>query len=223
VNDDATDDTTGWLEAIEAHMTALVGPAPSVHRELTADGVHVDIRAAAAGGARDFHLLYTLGVSARPMRVPDGVDSTPYIELAVLLPSSWPLTPDAWSHERWYWPVRGLGYLAGLPHRNQSWLGALHTIANGSPPKPFAPDTALCGFVLLPWMTFEPEAALIAMPGGRTVEVLTLVPLHGDELELKLRRGPQALFDRLTAADVDDVIDPARPSVAAATPRGARR
>jgi len=51
------------------------------------------------------------------------------------------------------------------------WSG--HTVPNGDPPEPYAPNTKLCG-------------ALIAPP-------VAVWPLHADEMELKLDKGLEAL------------------------------
>jgi len=213
----------GWVEAIEEHIAEHVAPAETVFHELVSDLVHLDVHMVPAGGDRDFHLLFTTGVSSLPMSVPEGVESTPYVELAVLLPASWPLTQQAWSDERWYWPVRALKALGRLPHEYQTWLGSLHTIPNGDPAAPYASNTSLSGMLLLPWVSLPPEASQVPVPGGHTVDILTLIPIHTDEMEFKLRHGGQALFRKLADAELNDVLDPARPSAVTPPPPRKRR
>jgi hypothetical protein len=43
--------------------------------------------------------------------------------------------------------------------------------------------------------------------------LLSLLPLYAEEMKLKLDHGARALLERLNAAGVDDVIDPARPNL----------
>lgn len=52
-------------------------------------------------------------------------------------------------------------------------------------------------------------------PDGHAVRFWSLLPLHADEMDYKLRYGVDALAERLEAAGVSDVVDLARPSAVA--------
>jgi hypothetical protein len=140
---------------------------------------------------RPFYTLATSGMSERPMRAPS--DGRAYAELVLALPPDWPMEPEAFEDERRYWPFRLLQTLATLPHQFETWLWIGHTVPNGDPPEPYAPDTGLCCAMLGP--------------------ALTVLALHRDEMEAKLEGGMEALIDPLDQAGVTELLDPARPSV----------
>lgn len=111
---------------------------------------------------------------------------------------------------------------AELPHRFDSVLWVGHTVPNGDPPEPYAAGTALCGAILsAPFLT--PETFVELPVGERRVSFLAVVPLHADEMELKLNRGADALFDRLDGADITEALAVSRPSATARRRRFGRR
>lgn len=206
-------------EVIEQHVERSIGPIEMVYHEIISDLVHVDIYWVRATEERPFHVLVTGGMSAMPMTLPEGVEASPFAELVVLLPPSWPMEQEAWKDERHYWPIRWLKILARLPHEYGTWLGFGHTIPNGDPAAPFAPDTGLCGMLVLPSLSLAPEVQRVPRPEGGTIDLWTLWPLHEDEMSYKLREGVNALIDRMEEAGLGDVIDPARPSIVGPPPR----
>ncbi|WP_327003403.1 suppressor of fused domain protein [Dactylosporangium sp. NBC_01737] len=46
------------------------------------------------------------------------------------------------------------------------------------------------------------------------IDLLALVPLHADEMAVKVRRGTDALIDVLDRGGVNELLDPSRPSFA---------
>jgi hypothetical protein len=210
-------------ESISQHISAAIGPIELVYHELVSHFVHVDVHWVKATESRPFHVLVTSGMSALPMTLPEGLPFARHAELMALLPESWKLQQDAWRDERWYWPIRWLKILARLPHEHQTWLGSGHTVPNGDPPEPFAPDTSLCCMLLAKATSLPPEAQSMTLPDGSPLEFFALYPLHENEMLCKLVEGTDALLDKLDAARVSDVIDPLRPSVAGPPPRKKRR
>lgn len=203
-----------WMQAIERHIANYVAPADNVFHEIVSDLVHIDVHVVPPGATHPFWFLFTTGMSARPMTVPEDADVTPYAELSILLPPTWQCSQEAFKDERWYWPVRWLKVLARLPHEYATWLGSCHTIPNGNPPRPFAPDTALAGMMLLRSLSLPPEVHEIPL-GDLTVDLFTLWPVTADELEYKLDRGSDALIDKFEERELSDIVDPARRSVLA--------
>src|SRR5678815_2391441 len=201
-----------WGEAIDAHIARHVAPAEHVFHEIVSERVHIDVHVVSPGDSHPYWLLYTTGMSARPMTVPDGYDATPYAELSIMLPPSWQCNAESFKDERWYWPIRWLKQLARLPHEYATWLGPCHTIPNGEPPRPFADGTKLCGMLVLRSITLPVEFQTVSL-GDVEVDLFTLWPLTADEMKFKLDRGADALIDKFEAADLSDIIDPARPSV----------
>jgi hypothetical protein len=122
------------------------------------------------------------------------------------------VTPPPPDLERWYWPIRWLKTLARLPHEYKTWLSAGHTVPNGDPPQPFAPETKLCCWLLLPPVSVPSAAREIAHTDGRTIHVHALHALHPAELSLKLNKGLDPLLDAFDRARVSEVLTIDRPS-----------
>lgn len=206
------DDAT--IAAVGAHLERHIGPVETVFHEIVSDLVHVDIHMVLPAPDRPYAALMTSGMSDRPMTLPAELDGelSPHAEICLLLPPDWPLDEDAWQDERHYWPIRWMKVLARFPHEYDSWLGAWHTMPNGDPPEPVAPGSPFVGVMIAPPLTPPPEFGTLELPDGRVVTVLTFLPLHADEMELKVRSGADPLLEALDAAGVGDVLDGARPS-----------
>ena len=103
--------------------------------------------------ARPFYKLITSGMSQKPMNVSEKSANYQFAELVICLPSNWNMDQNAWRedlNEIHYWPVRWLKTLARLPHEYGTWLGYYHTIPNGDPAQPYAPNTKLSGMMICP-------------------------------------------------------------------------
>jgi hypothetical protein len=153
-------------------------------------------------------------MSSAPMRVRERgePERLEHAELCMLLPRDWPVgEPGA---DEAQWPLGILVDLARIPHAFDSWFGAGHVVANGSPPEPLAPETRFVGSILLP-----PR-----LPGWRfesfrvnedvTIRFLAVVPLLPDELAFAERAGNAALARALAGAGVTERLDPERASIA---------
>ncbi len=210
---------TACVDEIENHMARFFGPVANVFHELVSDKIHIDVHFIPPTPERNHWTLFTTGMSALPMTVPDGAEDFQYAEVMIFLPASWKMeklgeSPPPADLERWYWPVRWLKKLARLPHDYNTWLGTLHTIPNGDPPRPFSPDTKLCGWVLIPPFSAGDEAQSVNVSDGRVVHFYSLYALHANEMELKLKKGGEALLEALSKEHASEVLNVARPSVA---------
>lgn len=203
-------------EEVEAHLGSVFGEPATVFHEIVSDAIHLDVHVVQPAPGRDWWTLFTTGMSALPMTVPDGYDALRYAELVLKLPASWPVetivTTPPQDVEPWYWPIRGLKDLARLPHDYETWLGMGHTVPNGDPPEPFAPNTGLCAWLLLPPLGVSDDARAHPLSDGSILNTYVVHGLHRDELELKLTQGMDALLDRFDSAKVREVLEPARPS-----------
>ena len=207
------------IDALTAHVERHVGPIGMVYHELVSPHVHVDVHHVAPTDERPWHVLFTTGMSERPMTVPAGAEEFRFAELMVCLPAEWPVSQEAFADERNYWPVQWLKALARFPHEYGSWLGFGHTIPNGDPPAPVAPGTSLCGMLLLPPGGMPEEAWTCRVDAERTVHLWSLMPIHADEMKYKLRHGTDDLLEKFEAADVSFVVDAGRPSALAGAKR----
>jgi hypothetical protein len=194
------------IDAVTDHIETHLGPFDTVIHEIVSPTVHMDLMVVPPSEERPYNVVVTCGMAEREMAAPE--DDLRRAELFVLLPADWPLEDeDMMQDERKWWPLRMLKTLARLPHEYDTWLWSGHTVPNGDPPAPYAEDTQLCGAIVLPAMGV-PEA----FEQLDDIRFLMVLPLHADEMQLKLDRGSDALMDRLDAAGVDPVIDPSRPS-----------
>ncbi|HEL7752223.1 TPA: suppressor of fused domain protein [Stenotrophomonas maltophilia] len=204
------------IEAIGAHIERHLGPVSGVFHEIISDLVHIDVHVVPATEEFPYLRLVTSGMSDLPMTVPDEVDADVprYMELMVTLPADWPISQDAFEDERNYWPVRLLKGLARLPHEYDTWLGFGHTIPNGHPSEPYAPGVGFDGAIVLPPVTPPEDFAELALEDGKVISFMTIIPLYPEEMDLKLKKGAEALLDRFDAKNIQDVIEPGRVNVA---------
>ncbi len=201
------------IAALREHLRARLGPSRELPAPPGAAG-SITLEVFEPADETEPVTVVTLGASATPMTLPPGVEQPARFELLLRLPRSWPLASAATTLERREgWPLHWLRAMAQLPVCFGSWLGPGHTIPNGDPPKPFAEGTELASFVLAPPACLEEGEELVATPDG-PVLLLAALPITSGELTLLLERGGPALFERLVAAGVDDVLELARPSVA---------
>lgn len=201
------------LEEISDHITAHLGPVASVFHEIMSDTVHIDVHVVLPTEDFPYVRMVTSGMSDLPMAVEH--DDTPrHLELIATLPGDWKLDQASFEDERWYWPIRLLKQLARFPHKHATWLGWGHSMPNGDPPEPYAPGTGLCGVVLLPSVTVPDGFDTLRIDADKQIQFLAIVPLYKEEMDLKLRKGTDALLEQLGKRDLSDIIDPTRVNVA---------
>ncbi|RZL08607.1 MAG: suppressor of fused domain protein [Hymenobacter sp.] len=210
------------IEAISAHIEQHIGAIGSVLHELLSDQVHIDVHIVAPSADYPFYTLVTSGMSDRPMHLPAGTtpadDLPAYLELCILLPSTWPLPAPgepmgkAFEDESAYWPIRWLKLLARFPHEYHTWLGYGHTLPNGKDAAPFADATGFGCMLLLPAISLPEEFRELRISPEKTVHFLNLYPLYREEMELKLQAGTDALLDRFEEYNISDVVDVSRPN-----------
>jgi len=197
-----------WASHLEDHL----GASGDVFHELVSDVIHLDVLRYPPAPGRPFHVLVTQGMSALPMTVPEGFEEVRHAELMIALPESWVLEGEESSEDRWFWPVRMLKFIARLPHLYETWIGSAHTIPNGDPAEPYAPNTKLCGAIIgapesLPDSVIECDTA-----PGKKVFLYAVYPIHQDEMDFKLANGSDALMQKMADRKVSMVIDPERRS-----------
>lgn len=201
----AGDDSS--IEKITSHIESCIGPISGVFHEIISDQVHLDIHIVAPTEERDFYTLVTSGMSDRPMTVPPGAEELRYAELVFHLPSTWKMDQADFKDEKNYWPLRWLKIAARMPHEYNTWLCAGHTLPNGDPPKPFAPNTKLCCLMLMgPVFCGEGMGQLVVSP-KKTIQFYQAFPIYKEEMELKLAEDMDALLQALVAANIDDLFD----------------
>lgn len=205
---------TEMLAAFEQHVKMYVGEPASVFHEIASSVVHVDVHVTYPTPARNYYTLMTSGMSDLPMAVPPGLEDARYAELVMALSPTWELSESVIDDEEHSWPVRLMRYLARFPHLYATWLGEGHTIPNGDPPEPLAPNTLLAGVLCAPPLLYGPEFPQLIVNPQKTVHFLALVPLYTEEMDYKLANGTDALLDQLDAHGVNELLDEQRVNIA---------
>ncbi len=208
------------IEIISQHIEKYIGPVATVFHELVSDLVHIDVHLVAPDEGRDFYTLVTSGMSDRAMSAPS--NDYEYAEMVLQLPPDWRLSQEDFNDENNYWPIRWMKQLARLPHEYSTWIGVGHTVPNGDPPQPFAKNTGLTNWMLLPPIHFPAEFAQLPFGEDKTINFLQMFALHTDELQLKLEHGADALIEKFEAAQLSSVLEPARASVVGGAPKKRR-
>ena len=201
-------------ELITAHVERHIGPVAQIIHDTARGNLQVDILHVPPDGKRDYHVLATSGMSDRPMHAPEGSQDCRYAELYLCLPASWVLVAQNFNNARNYWPIRLLQMLGRFPHVFGAWLWIYHTVPNSDPPRPYAEGTSLCGAMLGPPISLPMDFASLQRPGSPAIHFFSVLPLHQEEMEFKVKNSGESLLAHLFKQGVmADVVDPARKSV----------
>jgi hypothetical protein len=198
---------------IEQHIEKHIGKIETVYHELVSDLVHVDVFFIKPTPQKNHITLVTSGMSSRAMKAPPQAEKWQYAELLICLPPDWPLNDEALEDERKYWPIRQLKMLARLPHEYDTWLWYGHTIPNGNPAQPFASNTKLSGIILALPTLLPKEFITLEIDEHKTIVFFSILPIHADETNMKLKKGADALFEQFDKHGVNELLDIQRPSV----------
>ena len=207
-------------------MASAFGEASWVWHEVVSTCVHVDVHVVAPTPARPLWVVYTTGMSGREMAIPQAARDakmTPYAELVIGLPANWPLSNskrfallDEADHAT-HWPIKVVKYFARFPHDYATWLGVGHTVPNGDPPVPFADGMPFTGVIFLPPVGLLPGPWRVPSLDGREIQLLSPIPIYGDEMDFKLKNGLDAMLDAFDRHGVTSILSPQRKSVALST------
>jgi hypothetical protein len=195
------------IDAISEHIEKHVGEVDLVFHELISDKVHVDVHFVKPSAKFPFNVLVTSGMSDLPMTVPEGLEQFKYAELCVLLPADWKIDEASFNDENNYWPVRWLKTIARFPHDYKTWIGHGHTIPNGENADPFAENTKLGCMLLLPSILLGEEFSTLKINDEKVISFYCLMPIYKEEMQLKLKKGTDALLDKFDEFDISEIID----------------
>ena len=201
------------IEDISDHIEKHIGKVEMVFHELVSDQVHIDIHWVKPTKERPYHTLVTSGMSDKPMNTPEEIEGHDYTELSICLPEEWKISDEYFKDEKNYWPVRWLKILGRFPHEYNTWISYGHTIPNGDPAEPFAENTKLNTMLLLPSTIFPEEFQTLKLK-DKEINFYTLYPLYTEEVNLKLKKGVEALFPGLDKIEITDVVQVDRPNTA---------
>lgn len=206
-----------YAEAVIKHFEALFpGRKTFVFHELISDLVHIDVNIMEPTPEADYYVLYTTGMSDRPMTLPEEIsdrEDWKYAELYLFLPGDWDLGQPGGldsdlPYER-YWPIQMLKFLARFPHEYHTWLGWGHTIPNGPDYTPICDGVGFGGAVLV----WGDRLDRVETEDGHGVMLFGLVPAYKEEIEYKLKYGMEGLDQKFREGNLPMVLDIHRPNL----------
>ena len=198
-------------EIIE-HFATYYGPVDSVSQNEVAGGlVAISIHKVPPEVNNDPWILFTTGMSDRPLSVPTGYRGDRYAELVIRLPGDWPMTRDALNDYVNSWPFEWLRRAAHYFHNRDTWIGSAYgLVVNGDPPEPLAPGLTFDSMLLV---SVGQDHERIVLRDGREVGVYSLIALYPAEREFGTRAGLQMLNQRIHTLERPGVVDLSRPCV----------
>jgi len=157
-------------------------------------------------------IIFTSGMSEKPLTVPEGCEEFRYAEVMMYLPADWPVNPELTDRAR-SWPWIWLRAIAHYTHERGTWLGDwTTTFANEEPPQPLDPSTQFTGFVLATNFGLEGFRS----DDGRFVNIVTAMPVYTEELALAQQEGGTVeLLKRFKKYGIGPGLRPGRRNVGA--------
>jgi ribosomal protein S27AE len=98
-------------------------------------------------------------------------------------------------------------------HGNKQWFSIGHTFGNGHPPKPFAKNTDLCGFLFrFPYKELPPTFCELKI-GRKPVYFLQILPIYKEEMEYIIQNGSVEFDKRLLEKKIPEYLELQRVNV----------
>jgi hypothetical protein len=198
---------------IDEHIRKYFGDAKNVFHELLPVKIHVDLHMVEPDAVRNYYSIVTSGLSTLPMNTPPNYPQFKYSELYMCLPKDWKMSQEDFKDEDNYWPFRCLKFLARFPHEYKTWIWNMHTIPHENPMRPFARNTKLsCALISTPKRISE-KAYKLRINQDKTIYFHSVLPIHPEEMEYKLKYGAEPLLQRFETNQIDELLDIQRKSV----------
>ena len=200
--------SASYRQEIVAHIEKHLGPITATFRREDSDSP-IDLLWLRPGANRPYHTLITLGLSDRPMDIPDDVankNAAERAELMIMLPPEWNISPDNLKSEQGYWPIAWLTMLADFARAPGNWLGTGYVFPNGEPMSEIA-DTPFSGILVLPpFVSHAHEACVFHSRDGTRLNLYALIPLYPGEIELKTAQGLDVLLERFDESGINSEV-----------------
>jgi hypothetical protein len=201
------------LNAITRHIEKCFGSNFFVLHERKSTTVHIDVNVILPSPTQPYYSLLTSGMSDLGMQGARG--PVKLAEVCLSLPSDWPISKNdmEWATPEYFWPIAVLKQVARYPHLHGTTLSRNHTIGSIDRPEPIDPAGRFVGLILREPVTLPKGAEQLKTDDGRDIKYLGIIPLFRDELAFKLEHGSGALEDKLSAANVTELLNTHRQSV----------
>lgn len=202
------------VEIIDNHLDQFFDEDAEivVFDEIESEIIHRDIYFIKATNDRPYHILFSCGMSALPMKIPDDIESSDLVEIMILLPKEWNLEYESFSDEKNYWPIRIMKEIMIAPHKNESWFGFGHTFAHEDNEE-FAEGIGFNSIMLASSMELSDEFTQIELENRKVIDIYTLIPLYNEELEFKKKNGANALLERFDNFGIEEIVKIGRKNV----------
>ena len=202
--------SASYRQEIIAHIEKHLGPITATFRREDSDSP-VDLLWLRPSANRPYHTLVTLGLSDRPMDIPDSVPQKTMgerAELMIMLPPEWNISPDNLNSEQGYWPIAWLTMLADFARTPGNWLGTGYVFPNGDPMTEIA-DTPFSGVLVLPPFVSHPhEYYAFHSRDGTRLNLYAFIPLYPGEIDLKSEQGLDVLLEHFDKTGINsEVVD----------------
>lgn len=216
------EDSGRYLEEVEAHFDSLFpGRESFVYHEIVSDLVHIDIHVMVPTEEQPFYVVYTTGMSDRPMSIPHEFSkeerkNLELSELYLFLPGDWVLGgPGKTAKDispAHFWPIQMLKFLARFPHMYQTWLAYGHTLPNGPEYAPLDSSVGFGGAVI---NCGDGPLSTLTARDGRLLHLYQVIFAYKEEIEYKLKYGMEGLNQVFQEQDMSPILDPKRPNYCA--------
>ncbi len=200
---------TDHYELVDRHICKHFNDADiNVFHEIPTLDIHLDVYHIRPKKA-EFAVLLTAGMSSIAMNVSEVANNPQaykFAELMTLIPKDVDFGKMYPAGTKYDWIISMLKQSAKFPHFYNTWIGVGHTLQADEDMKPYSSDTAYCGCLLLPTMTFSKDFQKIHSPKG-TINIYGLFPLYKEELEFKIGHGFNAFMTFLVKNNTKEIID----------------
>ena len=205
--------SASYRQEIVAHIEKHLGPITATFRREDSESP-IDLLWWRPGEGRPYHTLATLGLSDRPMDIPDEIPNktaAERAELMIMLPPEWNISPDNLKSEQGYWPIAWLTMIADFARTPGNWLGTGHIFPNGEPMTAIA-DTPFSGVLVLPPFVSHPhEYCVFHSRDGTRLNLYALIPLYPGEIALKTQEGLDTLLEHFDDSGINsEIVNPRR-------------
>lgn len=158
---------------------------------------------------REYNILLTSGMSLLEMTVDAEIEERRdylFAELMVLLPKELELSQVHTGEEKNSWIVSMLKQTARFPHHYDTFISIGHTLQATEDMEPYSNETDFVGSIILPSATFDSDFTEVIC-GDNKINILSVFPLYGNELEFKIQKGYDEFIALLVKANAEEIIN----------------
>lgn len=198
-----------YIEVISVYIECYLGLVFGVFYEIIFDLVYIDVYVVLVNDYCLYLCLVIFGMSDLLMIVfvEVDVDVLCYMELMVILLVDWLMFQDVFEDECNYWLVCLLKGMVWLLYEYDIWLGFGYIIFNGYFSEFYVLGVGFDGVIVLLLVIVLEDFVMLELEDGRIISFMSLVLLYFEEMDLKLKKGVDVLFDCFDVKQINDLIE----------------